>query len=122
MAGNFWQSSHCAQWVLDKVDLARERKGDLEVLTDDEYCKIMIFYSSFIQNLGEQLKLRQQVVDDYRDISGPIFPVQGDCQRHSFLQEVLCNEHSQLCRPSSPCSNLCLSVEQGVSLVPTPFI
>ena len=61
MAGNFWQSSHCAQWVLDKVDLARERKGDLEVLTDDEYCKIMIFYSSFIQVLGEQLKLRQQV-------------------------------------------------------------
>jgi cyclin C len=47
--------------VLDKVDLARERKGDLEVLTDDEYCKIMIFYSSFIQVLGEQLKLRQQV-------------------------------------------------------------
>jgi len=62
MAGNFWQSSHCAQWVLDKVDLQRERKGDLEVLTDDEYCKIMIFYSSFIQVLGEQLKLRQQVI------------------------------------------------------------
>jgi len=60
--GNFWQSSHCAQWVLDKVDLARERKGDLEVLTEDEYCKIMIFYSSFIQVLGEQLKLRQQVI------------------------------------------------------------
>ena len=31
MAGNFWQSSHCAQWVLDRVDLARERKADLEV-------------------------------------------------------------------------------------------
>ena len=31
MAGNFWQSSHCAQWVLDKVDLARERKANLEM-------------------------------------------------------------------------------------------
>jgi len=62
MAGNFWQSSHCAQWVLDKVDLARERKADLEVLTEEEYMKVMIFYSSFIQVLGEQLKLRQQVI------------------------------------------------------------
>lgn len=49
MAGNFWQSSHCAQWVLDKVDLARERAQDLLPLTEEEYTKIMIFYSSFIQ-------------------------------------------------------------------------
>jgi len=62
MAGNFWQSSHCAQWVLDKVDLARERAADLALLSDDEYTKVMIFYSSFIQVLGEQLKLRQQVI------------------------------------------------------------
>ena len=61
MAGNFWQSSHCAQWVLDKVDLARERAPDMAVLSEDEYSKIMIFYCSFIQVLGEQLKLRQQV-------------------------------------------------------------
>ena len=62
MAGNFWQSSHCAQWVLDKVDLARERAADMAVLSEDEYSKIMIFYCSFIQVLGEQLKLRQQVI------------------------------------------------------------
>ena len=49
MAGNFWQSSHCAQWVLDKVDLARERAQDLLPLAEEEYTKIMIFYSSFIQ-------------------------------------------------------------------------
>jgi len=62
MAGNFWQSSHCAQWVLDKVDLSRERAADLAILSEEEYNKIMIFYSSFIQVLGEQLKLRQQVI------------------------------------------------------------
>ena len=62
MAGNFWQSSHCAQWVLDKVDLSRERATDLSILTEEEYTKIMIFYCSFIQVLGEQLKLRQQVI------------------------------------------------------------
>lgn len=62
MAGNFWQSSHCAQWILDKVDLLRERHADLQVLSDDEYQKIIIFFANFIQTLGEQLKLRQQVI------------------------------------------------------------
>lgn len=62
MAGNFWQSSHCAQWLLDKVDLARERAVDLQTLSEDEYQKIIIFYAGFIQVLGEQLKLRQQVI------------------------------------------------------------
>jgi len=62
MAGNFWESSHCAQWILDKVDLMRERAADLSVMTEEEYQKIFIFYASFIQMLGEQLKLRQQVI------------------------------------------------------------
>lgn len=62
MAGNFWQSSHYQQWVLDKQDLVRERSHDLGILTDDEYQKIFIFFSNFIQILGEQLKLRQQVI------------------------------------------------------------
>jgi len=62
MAGNFWDSSHCAQWVLDKADLARERAGDLAVLSEEEYQKVFIFFVSFIQMLGEQLKLRQQVI------------------------------------------------------------
>ena len=60
MAGNFWQSSHCAQWLLERVDLARERHSDLQHLSEDDYQKIIIFFAGFIQTLGEQLKLRQQ--------------------------------------------------------------
>ncbi|CAE1251627.1 CCNC [Acanthosepion pharaonis] len=62
MAGNFWQSSHYQQWLLDRQDILRERQADLKVLTEDEYQKIMVFYSNFIQALGEQLKVRQQVI------------------------------------------------------------
>ncbi|XP_064649185.1 cyclin-C-like [Lineus longissimus] len=62
MAGNFWQSSHYQQWVLDKQDLMKERATDLKVLAEEEYNKIMIFYANFIQALGEQLKVRQQVI------------------------------------------------------------
>jgi hypothetical protein len=62
MAGNFWQSSHHQQWLLDKQDLIRERQHDLQILPEDEYQKIFIFFASVIQTLGEQLKLRQQVI------------------------------------------------------------
>jgi cyclin C len=62
MAGNFWQSSHFQQWLLDRQDLARERQADLAILTEEEYSKIMIFFSHFIQAIGEQLKVKQQVI------------------------------------------------------------
>ncbi|GBP22907.1 Cyclin-C [Eumeta japonica] len=62
MAGNFWQSSHQQQWILDKQDLIRDRQYDLTGLTEDEYQKILSFFSGIIQVLGEQLKLRQQVI------------------------------------------------------------
>ena len=62
MAGNFWQRSHYQQWILDPDDLMRERHEDLAVLSQDEYQKIIIFFANFIQSLGEQLKVRQQVI------------------------------------------------------------
>ncbi|KAF0304084.1 Cyclin-C [Amphibalanus amphitrite] len=62
MAGNFWQSSHYQEWVLDKQELTSNRQADLQVITEDEYQKVMIFFANFIQVLGEQLKLRQQVI------------------------------------------------------------
>lgn len=62
MAGNFWQSSHSQQWILDRQDLIRERQHDLQILSEEEYQKIFIFFANVIQVLGEQLKLRQQVI------------------------------------------------------------
>lgn len=62
MAGSFWQSSHFQQWLVDYQDIIRERQQDLQVLTEEEYQKVMIFFSNFIQALGEQLKVKQQVI------------------------------------------------------------
>lgn len=62
MAGNFWKSSHYQQWIVDKSDLIRDRQTDLQHLTEEEYTKVMIFFSNFIQVLGETHKLRQQVI------------------------------------------------------------
>lgn len=49
MAGNFWQSSHAAQWILDPVALLRSRNDDLQALTEEEYQKIIIFFANFMQ-------------------------------------------------------------------------
>ncbi|XP_020795712.1 cyclin-C [Periophthalmus magnuspinnatus] len=62
MAGNFWQSSHYLQWVLDRQDLMKERQKDLKFLSEEEYWKLQIFFANVIQALGEHLKLRQQVI------------------------------------------------------------
>lgn len=34
------------QWILDKQDLVRERQLDLQVLSEEEYQKIFIFFSN----------------------------------------------------------------------------
>ncbi|XP_055343358.1 cyclin-C-like [Paramacrobiotus metropolitanus] len=62
MAGNFWLSSHFQQWLFDRQDLIRERQVDYQTLSEDEYQKIMIFYANVIQAIGEQLKIKQQVI------------------------------------------------------------
>ena len=51
MAGNFWQSSHCAQWVLDKIDLSRERAADLAVLSEEEYTKVSSHWSDVTRDV-----------------------------------------------------------------------
>ena len=62
MAANFWLSSHCNQWLLDREEIQLERQRDFQFLKEDEYKKIHIFFTNFIQALGEHLKLRQQVI------------------------------------------------------------
>ncbi len=64
MAGNFWQSSHYQEWLLDKQELELGRQRDLtSVQGVDDLQKIHIFFTNFIQCLGGELvKLRQQVI------------------------------------------------------------
>nr|XP_039320000.1 cyclin-C-like [Saimiri boliviensis boliviensis] len=61
MVGNFWQSSHYLQWILDKQDLLEERQKDLKFLSEEEYWKLQIFFTNVIQALGEHRKLRQVI-------------------------------------------------------------
>ena len=62
MSGNFWKSSHFRQWLFDKEDMLLGRQGDLQKLTSEEYQKVHIFFGQLIQAIGEELKVRQQVI------------------------------------------------------------
>lgn len=64
MAGNFWESSHYKEWLLDRQEIEIWRQKDVVRFANlEEYQKILIFFTNFIQALGgEQLKLRQQVI------------------------------------------------------------
>ena len=47
MAANFWLSSHCNQWLLDREEIELERQRDYQYLKGDEYKKIHIFFCQF---------------------------------------------------------------------------
>ena len=61
MSANFWQSSHYQQWLFDKNDLLRLRQQDISTLGEDDYQKVLYFYSLFVQSLAKQMHMRQQV-------------------------------------------------------------
>lgn len=64
MAGNFWQSSHYQEWLLDKQEIELGRQRDLAALkSPEDLQKVHIFFANYIQCLGgEYLRLRQQVI------------------------------------------------------------
>ena len=112
MAGNFWQSSHCAQWVLDKVDLNRERSSDLNVLTEEEYNKIMIFYSSFIQVCTYRyFYFSDKVLVGFGRATKVTTTGHRKC--YCLFQAVLCYEHIKLCGSSLVSTNLRFSLKQS---------
>lgn len=63
MAGNFWTSSHCKQWIWDPQELEINRRTDVMALgSQANYQKLMTLYINLIQEIGEKLKIRQQVI------------------------------------------------------------
>ena len=72
MASSYWKSSQFDQWLFDRQELLSVRLRDISswstnpnstsLITEDDYLKILIFYSNIIQYIGEHYKVRQQVI------------------------------------------------------------
>ncbi|KAG9071076.1 hypothetical protein KI688_008619 [Linnemannia hyalina] len=62
MAANFWTSSHCTHWILDRRRVAEAMKEDLEYVNIDTLTKIKMWYYGIIGKIGKRLQFRQQVV------------------------------------------------------------
>ncbi|KAA0188154.1 Cyclin-C [Fasciolopsis buskii] len=51
------------EWLLDRQDLLIHRVGDLKILgSEEEYQKVMIFFTEVIQAFGKSVEVRQQVI------------------------------------------------------------
>eukprot|EP00124_Ichthyophonus_hoferi_P000673 Ihof_evm2s27 gene=Ihof_evmTU2s27 len=62
MAGNFWVSSHCNHWLLDKHEAELTKHDIKNYISDKELNTMKIFVADFTQQVGQRLKLRQQIV------------------------------------------------------------
>nr|AAW25737.1 SJCHGC00487 protein [Schistosoma japonicum] len=63
MARSFWRSSHYLEWLLDRQDVMIHRANDLKILgSEEEYQKVMLFFTDVIQAFGKSVEVRQQVI------------------------------------------------------------
>ncbi|VDQ10912.1 unnamed protein product [Trichobilharzia regenti] len=56
---------HCRslEWLLDRQDVMIHRASDLKVLgSEEEYQKVMLFFTDVIQAFGKNVEVRQQVI------------------------------------------------------------
>ncbi|KAH9916794.1 cyclin-like protein [Fomitopsis serialis] len=63
MATDFWVSSHCTRWNVDRATLRQARAEDIQYVDHPEHLDFLaIFFASLITKLGKKLSLRQRVV------------------------------------------------------------
>ncbi|KYQ90358.1 putative C-type cyclin [Tieghemostelium lacteum] len=62
MAANFWESTHCHSWLLDRKKIEESNAKDKQYLTPIELKRLKIHFCNVIQNLGYNLKLRQRAI------------------------------------------------------------
>ncbi|CAH8679519.1 unnamed protein product [Schistosoma rodhaini] len=63
MARSFWRSSNYLEWLLDRQDVMIHRANDLKILgSEEEYQKVMLFFTDVIQAFGKSVEVRQQVI------------------------------------------------------------
>jgi len=62
MAANYWLSTHCTQWILDKEQVEKSNRKDRQYITADELMKLKIHFINIIQNLGVGMKMRQRAI------------------------------------------------------------
>eukprot|EP00741_Cyanophora_paradoxa_P006416 tig00001001_g6218.t1 len=62
MAANFWPSSHCNHWLLDRNRVRLSYARDRDVLHESEIRKLHMHFATLIQAAGKLLKLRQRLI------------------------------------------------------------
>jgi hypothetical protein len=62
MAANFWLSSHCKNWLLDRDTVLGSNAKDSELFTPKQLNSLRLYFIHQIQVLGKSLKFRPRVI------------------------------------------------------------
>eukprot|EP01111_Echinosteliopsis_oligospora_P015698 TRINITY_DN6284_c0_g1_i2.p1 TRINITY_DN6284_c0_g1~~TRINITY_DN6284_c0_g1_i2.p1 ORF type:complete len:128 (-),score=21.62 TRINITY_DN6284_c0_g1_i2:533-916(-) len=62
MATNYWQSTHCLNWILEKEVVESSNRKDKQYISPDDVKRLRIHYTNLIQQLGVGLKIRQRAI------------------------------------------------------------
>ncbi|KAI9141536.1 cyclin-like protein [Paraphysoderma sedebokerense] len=62
MAANFWTSTHCKNWILNRKQLLDSQAPDLEILSLEELFNFKIWHINLLYKIGKRMHIRQQVI------------------------------------------------------------
>ncbi|SPO31430.1 related to SSN8 - DNA-directed RNA polymerase II holoenzyme and SRB subcomplex subunit, cyclin C homolog [Ustilago trichophora] len=62
MSANYWASTQCNNWLLDRPQLELARKEDLRYASTIECAALGVFFSNLLSTICKRLNLRQRVV------------------------------------------------------------
>ncbi|EST06807.1 Cyclin, N-terminal [Kalmanozyma brasiliensis GHG001] len=90
MSANYWASTQCNNWLLDRPQLELARKEDLKYATALECAAIGIFFSNLLSTICKRLNLRQRVVASANVFFRRFFAKNSYCALDPFLVCATC--------------------------------
>ncbi|KAI0676645.1 cyclin-like protein [Trametes maxima] len=91
MATDFWSSSHCKRWIVDRDTLRRARADDAQYVDNPEHLAFLnIFFANLIAKLGKKLQLRQRVIATATVFFRRFYLKNSYCDTDPFIVAAAC--------------------------------
>ncbi|TKY87017.1 hypothetical protein EX895_003694 [Sporisorium graminicola] len=90
MSANYWASTQCNNWLLDRPQLELARKEDLKYATRIECAALGVFFSNLLSTMCKRLNLRQRIVATSNIFFRRFFSKNSYCALDPFLVCATC--------------------------------
>lgn len=90
MSSNFWASSHCRYWLVNRSHLQSARSLDLQYATPRQLYCLGIWFTNLIQKLGKRLLLRQVPIATATIFFKRFYLKNSYCETNPYLVLAAC--------------------------------